>query len=89
MTNQDSGNPRRQRLRPHRPMRCTSNRLIGGLGAPNPPPIEADPTSAAFFDIDNTVVQGASIYAFGRGMVKNGIVTRRGWPTSRGNRPSS
>lgn len=38
---------------------------------------EIDPTSAAFFDIDNTVVRGASIYAFARGMVKNDIVSKR------------
>ncbi len=40
-------------------------------------PAEVDPNSAAFFDIDNTVVRGASIYAFARGLVKNGIVSRR------------
>lgn len=50
---------------------------LAAAEAANTPPIKVDPTSAAFFDIDNTVVQGASIYAFGRGMVKNGIVTRR------------
>ena len=41
------------------------------------PTAEADPTSAAFFDIDNTVIRGASIYAFARGMVKNDIVSKR------------
>lgn len=38
---------------------------------------ELDPTAAAFFDIDNTVVRGASIYAFARGLVKNDIVSRK------------
>src|SRR5213080_5059071 len=28
----------------------------------------ADPTAAAFFDVDNTMMQGASIYHFARGL---------------------
>ena len=40
---------------------------LAAAEAQNPPQITPDPTGAAFFDIDNTVVQGASIYAFGRG----------------------
>jgi HAD superfamily hydrolase (TIGR01490 family) len=31
--------------------------------------LPADPTSAAFFDVDNTMMQGASIYWFARGLV--------------------
>ncbi|MFG2103086.1 HAD family hydrolase [Micromonospora echinaurantiaca] len=34
--------------------------------APTPP--EPDPTAAAFFDVDNTMMQGASIYWFARGL---------------------
>lgn len=34
--------------------------------APTPP--EPDPTTAAFFDVDNTMMQGASIYWFARGL---------------------
>jgi HAD superfamily hydrolase (TIGR01490 family) len=32
-----------------------------------PPPVP-DPTAAAFFDVDNTLMQGASIYHFARGL---------------------
>ena len=30
--------------------------------------VRADPTAAAFFDVDNTMMQGASIYYFARGL---------------------
>lgn len=39
----------------------------------NPP----DPTAAAFFDVDNTMVRGASLYWFARGMVSRKYVTMR------------
>jgi HAD superfamily hydrolase (TIGR01490 family) len=44
----------------------------------------ADPTAAAFFDVDNTMIRGASIYFFGKGMATRGLVTtsdllRFGW----------
>ena len=44
----------------------------------------ADPTAAAFFDVDNTMIRGASIYFFGKGMASRGLVTtgdllRFGW----------
>lgn len=59
----------------------SSGRELGSFAAaelPNPGAAhELDPTSAAFFDIDNTVVRGASIYAFARGMLKNDIVSKR------------
>src|SRR5689334_25119626 len=32
--------------------------------------VPADPTAAAFFDVDNTMMQGASIYYFARGLAK-------------------
>jgi HAD superfamily hydrolase (TIGR01490 family) len=32
--------------------------------------VQADPTAAAFFDVDNTMMQGASIYYFARGLAK-------------------
>ncbi len=35
-----------------------------------------DPTAAAFFDVDNTMIRGASIYFFGKGMAGRGVVTR-------------
>lgn len=40
---------------------------------PAPVP-EPDPTAAAFFDIDNTVMRGASGYHLARGMAKAGLI---------------
>jgi len=36
-----------------------------------------DPQAAAFFDVDNTMIRGASIYFFGKGMAGRGLVTTR------------
>jgi len=33
-----------------------------------PPPVAPDPRAAAFFDVDNTLMRGASIYHFARGL---------------------
>ena len=41
------------------------------------PATTPDPTAAAFFDVDNTMIRGASIYFFGRGMAGRGLVTTR------------
>ena len=46
--------------------------------------VPPDPTAAAFFDVDNTMIRGASIYFFGKGMAGRGLVTtgdllRFGW----------
>ncbi|MCW2668435.1 MAG: hypothetical protein JWO27_332 [Frankiales bacterium] len=46
--------------------------------------VPADPAAAAFFDVDNTMIRGASIYFFGKGMAGRGLVTtgdllRFGW----------
>ena len=46
--------------------------------------VPADPSAAAFFDVDNTMIRGASIYFFGKGMAGRGLVTtsdllRFGW----------
>jgi len=46
--------------------------------------VPADPSGAAFFDVDNTMIRGASIYFFGKGMAGRGLVTtgdllRFGW----------
>ncbi|HVE98466.1 MAG TPA: HAD-IB family hydrolase [Mycobacteriales bacterium] len=46
--------------------------------------VPADPTAAAFFDCDNTLMQGASIYFFGKGMAARKFITtkdlvRFGW----------
>jgi HAD superfamily hydrolase (TIGR01490 family) len=39
--------------------------------------VEADPTSAAFFDVDNTVMQGASIFHLARGLHRRKFFTTR------------
>ena len=39
--------------------------------------VEADPTSAAFFDVDNTVMQGASIFHLARGLHRREFFTTR------------
>ena len=46
--------------------------------------VAPDPTAAAFFDVDNTMIRGASIYFFGKGMAGRGLITtsdllRFGW----------
>ncbi len=42
---------------------------------PDRPPV--DPGAAAFFDVDNTMIRGASIYFFGKGLAGRGLVTTR------------
>src|ERR1700759_1652678 len=39
--------------------------------------IPADPKAAAFFDVDNTIMQGASIYHFARGLAARDFFTWR------------
>ena len=39
--------------------------------------VPPDPTAAAFFDLDNTLVQGASLYHFARGLAQRGFFTSR------------
>ncbi|MGJ6965031.1 HAD family hydrolase [Streptosporangium sp. G11] len=41
------------------------------------PMAEPDPVSAAFFDVDNTMMRGASIYHFARGLASRGLFTSR------------
>ncbi|MFB9709872.1 HAD family hydrolase [Streptosporangium sandarakinum] len=41
------------------------------------PMVEPDPTAAAFFDVDNTMMRGASIYYFARGLASRGLFTTR------------
>lgn len=46
--------------------------------------LSPDPAGAAFFDVDNTMIRGASIYFFGKGMAGRGLITtsdllRFGW----------
>src|SRR5688500_19166764 len=39
--------------------------------------VPADAAAAAFFDVDNTMMQGASIYYFARGLAKRKYFTSR------------
>jgi HAD superfamily hydrolase (TIGR01490 family) len=41
------------------------------------PQVEADPTAAAFFDVDNTVLRGASIFYLGRALYRQGFFGTR------------
>ncbi|MEU6175581.1 HAD-IB family hydrolase [Streptantibioticus parmotrematis] len=40
-------------------------------------PVAGDPRAAAFFDLDNTVMQGAAIFHFGRGLYKRKFFHKR------------
>jgi HAD superfamily hydrolase (TIGR01490 family) len=40
-------------------------------------PVAADPRAAAFFDLDNTVMQGAALFHFGRGLYKRKFFRKR------------
>jgi HAD superfamily hydrolase (TIGR01490 family) len=40
-------------------------------------PVQGDPRAAAFFDLDNTVMQGAAIFHFGRGLYKRRFFHKR------------
>src|SRR5690242_10955843 len=42
---------------------------------PRPPP--GDPTAAAFFDVDNTIVRGASIFHLARGLYRRDFLSMR------------
>ncbi|MEH0820253.1 HAD family hydrolase [Micromonospora sp. URMC 105] len=53
-----------------------------------PVPAQPDPTAAAFFDVDNTMMQGASIYWFARGLAARkyfttGDLARFAWQQAR------
>jgi HAD superfamily hydrolase (TIGR01490 family) len=41
------------------------------------PAATPDPTAAAFFDVDNTIMVGASIYYFAKGLVARKVITNR------------
>ena len=48
-----------------------------GTGSFATEPFVADPTVAAFFDVDNTLIQGASIILLARGLAKHKFFTTR------------
>ncbi|GAA1013789.1 phosphoserine phosphatase [Acrocarpospora pleiomorpha] len=47
----------------------------GAMAPAAAPPVEPDLTAAAFFDVDNTMIRGASIYHFARGLASRGLFT--------------
>ena len=54
--------------------------VAAAAGGPAPPAAPApaadpDPAAAAFFDVDNTMMRGASIYHFARGLASRGLFT--------------
>lgn len=55
---------RRSRVRDHPPPVVTPRQALEPLLIPG----QQDPRAAAFFDVDNTMLQGASIYWFARGL---------------------
>ncbi|WP_406069981.1 HAD-IB family hydrolase [Streptomyces sp. NBC_01020] len=51
---------------------------VGEGATPEPEfPVAGDSLAAAFFDLDNTVMQGAAIFHFGRGLYKRKFFERR------------
>ena len=55
-----------------------------------PPAVAPDRTAAAFFDVDNTMMMGASIFQFARGLAARKFFTDpRHGSASPGSRPSS
>jgi len=74
---------RRHGHRPARPTDLRRRSVLAGEAAAaaaevesalTPPP---DPTSAAFFDVDNTIMQGASIFHLARGLHRRKFFTTR------------
>ncbi|MER6913248.1 HAD-IB family hydrolase [Streptomyces sp. NPDC000594] len=56
----------------------TTTATDDGAAAAEPPfPVEGDDRAAAFFDLDNTVMQGAALFHFGRGLYKRKFFQRR------------
>ncbi|GAA0968477.1 HAD-IB family hydrolase [Acrocarpospora macrocephala] len=49
----------------------------GAMAPAAAPPVEPDLAAAAFFDVDNTMIRGASIYHFARGLASRGLFTTR------------
>jgi HAD superfamily hydrolase (TIGR01490 family) len=49
----------------------------GAVTVPAAPRVTADPAAAAFFDVDNTLMRGASIFWFARGLAAHDFFTTR------------
>jgi HAD superfamily hydrolase (TIGR01490 family) len=73
--------PRRARTGPRRDLRVRSK--LAGEASSAAREVEssleapADPTAAAFFDVDNTIIQGASIFHLARGLHRREFFTTR------------
>ncbi|MFC4529827.1 HAD family hydrolase [Sphaerisporangium dianthi] len=48
---------------------------VAAAAAVSAPIADPDPAAAAFFDVDNTMMRGASIYHFARGLASRGLFT--------------
>jgi len=75
MSEQPRARTRRHRERPARVIAPAAGWAAAEVEAALTVP--ADPTSAAFFDVDNTMMQGASIYYFARGLARRDYFTSR------------
>jgi HAD superfamily hydrolase (TIGR01490 family) len=60
--------PVRQLLARRQGARLAGEASAAAAEVRKPPPATPDPTAAAFFDVDNTLLRGASIYYFARGL---------------------
>ncbi len=56
-------------------MAGVASAAAGGAGASHEP--KSDPTAAAFFDVDNTVMRGASIFHFAVGLARHNFFSGR------------
>jgi HAD superfamily hydrolase (TIGR01490 family) len=69
--------------RPRTPLNLQQRSILAGEAAAAEAAVETalnfpvDPTSAAFFDVDNTIMQGASIFHLARGLYQREFFTTR------------
>lgn len=69
--------------RPRRPLNLQQRSVLAGEAAAAGAEVESalrpedDPTAAAFFDVDNTVMQGASIFHLARGLYERDFFSTR------------
>ncbi|MBA9001445.1 MULTISPECIES: HAD family hydrolase [Thermomonospora] len=55
----------------------SAGEVAAAAAEPHGARVEPDPTAAAFFDVDNTMMRGASIYYFARGLAARKLFTLR------------
>jgi HAD superfamily hydrolase (TIGR01490 family) len=75
MSEQPRAKIRRRRERPTRVVASAAGWAAAEVEAALTVP--TDPASAAFFDVDNTMMQGASVYYFARGLARRDYFTSR------------